>query len=130
MVAEKKQQTSSANQSRSASESRNNQSNKPQTDTDKHRIEHLQASLAKVVNQTSATDEPKEKVTPPTPKTDSIPNLAPDTPPASVYKQSPDPAVGGTRQPAYVPYEQTNVPDLQTAKKILRHSGKERPPGT
>jgi hypothetical protein len=45
------------------------------------------------------------------------------------FKQSPEPAVGGVRQPAYVPHIKTGQPDVATVKKMLRQSGKERPPG-
>jgi len=62
-------------------------------------------------------------------KSDPVP-AQPSVDQGMVYKQSPEPSVGGVRQPAFVPHEDSSAPDLTTAKKILRHSGKDRPPGT
>jgi len=60
--------------------------------------------------------------------------VAAATPPPATepttYKQSPEPMMGGSRQPAFEPYAQSSQPDLNQVKKMLRHSGKERPPGT
>lgn len=86
----------------------------------------LQSALAQVVqkanntgsHQTAAVQSTVAAATPP-----------PATEPTT-YKQSPEPMMGGSRQPAFEPYAQSSQPDLNQVKKMLRHSGKERPPGT
>jgi hypothetical protein len=72
---------------------------------------NLKTTLAKVVAETNQANQAAEA---------KVASTAP-------IEQS---SFGGIRQPAYVPHEQSSTPDINTAKKILRHSGKERPPGT
>lgn len=47
-----------------------------------------------------------------------------------VAATTPDQSFGSARQPAFTAHTVTDAPDIATVKKILRHSGKERPPGT
>jgi hypothetical protein len=100
--------------------------------------EDLKSALAKVVEKTTPAQKPapqaeRTAVTSTTPT--QSPAAAQPTAPAAqpsptLYKQSAEPTVGGVRQPAFTPHEQAAGPDINVAKKILRHSGKERPPGT
>ena len=43
--------------------------------------------------------------------------------------QSPQPPLGGVRKPAFEHYENPVEPDISTVKKMLKTSGKDRPPG-
>jgi len=116
--------------------------NRPNNQTSSHPQKpkaNLQSALAQVVAQTNQTTKPQAApAAPKAPTPPAQPTSTPDakTPtsnqsaPAMVYKQSAEPSLGGIRQPAYVPHEQSSAPDINIAKKILRHSGKERPPGT
>lgn len=106
--------------------------------------ESLRSELARTLNQTPAAQAattPKS-VTPPEATPDKTVDqftpksvLAAETDDASVdtatqlVKQSPEPVLGGSRQPAFEPVPEALEPDLATVKKMLKTSGKERPPG-
>ena len=81
--------------------------------------DNLRSALAKVVSE-PGENKRNSVGSPPKP-------VQKDT---TEYKQSSESMVGGVRQPAFVPHVETNQPDAALVKKMLRHNGKEKPPGT
>ena len=95
----------------------------------------LQSALSEVLQKSKQPLADRPKATPnvsvtPEQKQSSPQNTTSVEVPskAVTFKQSPEPAVGGVRQPAFEPVIDEG-PSAATIKKMLRTSGKERPPG-
>ena len=131
MVAHKKQPSNANQQPQSNQTTSNNRPTKVHTAQPDQTKPDLKTALADVV----AKSRPSTEQTPPNPVAEATtgqPSAKPVAEPTATManNQPTHSTAGRSRQPAFTPHEHSTGPDINTAKKILRHSGKERPPGT